>query len=139
MRNDPPKKKQWWQESGTMKEKLAKHGTTKSGPQRKSNSSGLGDILEVPQKQATKMVTGRYETPGQALERKGVVKNKTALDVVDFVLDPINAIPLLKGAKGMKAGSRKALSKTAKAVNRAVKSVKTADNVSDVKNSRTVK
>lgn len=139
MRKDPPKKKQWWQESGTMKEKLARHGTTKNGPQRKSNASGVGDMLEVPQKQATKMVTGRYETPGQALERKGIIKNKTALDAIDFVSDPINAIPLIKGAKAMKVGTRKALSKTAKAVNKVTKTVKTTDNISDIKNSRTAK
>ena len=67
----------------------------------KSNSSPLGDMLDVPQKLITKQFTGKYEGPGDALERKGMV-GSTGRNVVNFVADPINAIPLAKLGKGMK-------------------------------------
>lgn len=140
---NPPKKKQWYEGSGSMQSKLMKN-SQKGMPLRKSNASGIGDALEVPQRQATKMITGKYETPGQALQRKGVVKNKTALDVVDFVADPINALPIVKGAKyayktlkGTVSGT-KALSRGQKIYNKSTKALKAVDNIYDVKGSRTI-
>ena len=94
----------------------------------KSNSDGIGEILNVPQKLMTKQITGKYEGPGDALERKGMV-GPTGRNVVNFIADPINLIPLAAVGKGMK------LSKAdAKAIkyNKAVKKVKTASNATQI-------
>lgn len=131
----PAKVQKWYEKPGSMASKLQKYGTPNK-PATKSNSDAVGDMLEAPQKQMTKMVTGKYETPGQALDRKGIVKNKLANDVIDFVVDPINAIGFIKGAQAAKAGTRVPLSKTAKAINRTVRTTKSADTYYDVKTSR---
>ena len=91
----------------------------------KSNSDGLMDMLNVPQKLMTKQFTGKYEGPGDALERKGMV-GSTGRNVVNFMADPINAIPLAKLGKGMKMS--KADAKAIK-YNSKVKKIKTASNV----------
>lgn len=98
----------------------------------KSNSDGLMDFLNVPQKLMTKQVTGKYEGPGDALERKGMV-GATGRDVVNFVADPINAIPLAKLGKGMKMS--KADAKAIK-YNKSVKKVKTASNATQIAESK---
>jgi hypothetical protein len=98
----------------------------------KSNSDGLMDFLNVPQKLMTKQVTGKYEGPGDALERKGIV-GATGRDVVNFVADPINAIPLAKLGKGMKMS--KADAKAIK-YNKSVKKVKTASNATQIAESK---
>lgn len=119
---DPPKKKY------TTKAPKPKATIIDMRKGVKSNSDGLGEFLNVPQKLITKQITGKYEGPGDALERKGVVKG-TGRDVVNFVADPTNFIPLAKLGKGMK------MSKTdAKAIkyNKAVKKVKTASNASQI-------
>jgi len=74
----------------------------------KSNSSPIGDMLDVPQKLITKQFTGKYEGPGDALERKGLV-GPTGRNVTNFVADPINAIPLAKLGKGMKLSKAQAV------------------------------
>ena len=128
----PPKKKlQWYQQPGTMEEKLRKYGTT-GMPLHKSNSEGLSELLNVPQKLVTQAVTGKYQTPGEALEKAGVLQNKTDLDVIDFVTDPLNYIPLFK------AGKLATLSKPQQLFNSTTSFIKNADNLSDVINSRTI-
>lgn len=135
----PPKKKlQWYQQPGTMEEKLRKYGTT-GMPLTKSNSEGLSEILSVPQKLSTQVITGKYETPGQALERAGIMTDKTDLDIVDYVTDPLNYIPLFKLAKtGPYEKALPALGKNKSTFNSVIKGIQKVDNVSDVVNSRTI-
>lgn len=136
---DPPKKKlQWYQQPGTMEEKLRKYGTT-GVPLTKSNSEGLSEILSVPQKLSTQVITGKYETPGQALERAGIMTDKTNLDIVDYVTDPLNYIPLFKLAKtGPYAKALPPLGKNKSMFNSVIQGIQKVDNVSDVVNSRTI-
>lgn len=136
---DPPKKKlQWYQQPGTMEEKLRKYGNTGS-PLIKSNSEGLSELLSVPQKLSTQVITGKYETPGQALERAGIMTDKTDLDVVDYVTDPLNYIPLFKLAKtGPYEKALPPLGKNKSMFNNIVQGIQKVDNASDVVNSRTI-
>lgn len=136
---DPPKRKlQWYEQPGTIEEKLRKNSNTQM-PSTKSNSEGLSELLSVPQKLLTQVITGKYETPGQALERTGTVTNKTNLDVVDYVTDPLNYIPLFKLAKtGPYEKALAPLGKNKSMFNNFIQGVQKVDNVSDVVNSRTL-
>ena len=63
----------------------------------------LSDVLSFPQKAITKLFTGEYQTPSEAMG----IKNKVGAFATDVLLDPVN---LLLGA-----GSAKAASKVSKA------------------------
>jgi len=46
------------------------------------------DLFSVPQKAATKLVTGKYQTPSQAMG----IKNKAGAIATDILLDPVNLV-----------------------------------------------
>lgn len=94
----------------------------------RTGDTGMGELLNVPQKQMMKSITGRYEGPGDALERKKKV-TPMGRDVVNFVADPINAIPMMAVGKAMKL--TKADNRAIK-INKAIKTVKRTSNASQV-------
>lgn len=61
----------------------------------------LSELLSVPQKAATKLITGKYQTPSEAMG----IKNKAGAIATDMILDPVN---LLSGV-GIGKTAKKAL------------------------------
>jgi hypothetical protein len=69
------------------------------------------DLFSVPQKAATKVVTGKYQTPSEAMN----IKNPVGAFVTDMILDPINLIGAGAVGKAAKASTETgALSKAYK-------------------------
>lgn len=60
------------------------------------NVQDFFEMLSVPQKAATKVVTGKYQTPSEAMG----IKNEAGAMVTDILLDPMN---ILSGAGLLKA------------------------------------
>ena len=84
------------------------------GPITPDDVSRFFDLFSIPQKAVTKLVTGKYQTPSEAMN----IKNPVGAFAVDAVLDPANIVggtAAAKIAKGVKA---------AKAVNSVAKKVK---------------
>lgn len=92
-----------------------------------------GEILDLPQKFATKLATGKFEKPSEALSRNYPNQVNTPLKkaAADIVLDPLNALSLLKvGQIGLKG--ERILSTTDKAIKGAIKGSSVYDNVGEV-------
>lgn len=64
--------------------------------QAMSTLSTLGEVFSAPQKSATKLITGKYQAPSEALG----ITNPYGQFATDMVLDPLNIgiAPLSKGA-----------------------------------------
>lgn len=59
------------------------------------NVSNFLDLLSIPQKALTKLISGKYQTPSEAMG----IKNKAGAIATDIILDPVNLI----GAGAVKA------------------------------------
>jgi hypothetical protein len=70
--------------------------------------SNFFDLFSVPQKALTKLITGKYQTPSEAMG----IKNKAGAFAVDAFLDPMNILG--GGAIAKSAMARKAASQMAK-------------------------
>jgi hypothetical protein len=102
-----------------------------------TGETGMGEMFNVPQNLVTKSITGRYEGPGDALYRKGHV-TETGRGAVNFVADPLNALPFAKMGKFSKLSDKSVIRKTAyNKVNRAVQRTSNFENVKqEVKSSK---
>lgn len=61
-------------------------------------------LLDVPQMAATKLVTGKYQKPSEALVENNYLdkNNKWGQIAADIILDPLNLIPMAKTGVGLK-------------------------------------
>ena len=57
------------------------------------------DMFSVPQKAVTKMVTGKYQTPSEAMN----IKNPVGAFATDMILDPVNLLGIGAATKAPKA------------------------------------
>jgi len=91
------------------------------GPITPDDVSRFFDLFSIPQKAVTKLVTGKYQTPSEAMN----IKNPVGAFAVDAILDPTNLVGGAAASKiGKVAKSATKASKVAKpAVSSAVKNV----------------
>lgn len=94
----------WHQQGGTLmsgnlpkksREQIVQDGYTSTYGKNPTIVDPLDDILSAPQRGATKLFTGTYQNPSEAL---GLTNKYTAAGA-DLVLDPLNALFFLKGRK----------------------------------------
>lgn len=90
-------------------------------PQKKATSFAKGkkivdpfeQVLDAPQKSAMYLMGKGYKKPSEAMN----IKNKYAATAVDTVLDPVNALFFLKGAKLGKAAKEAAKPRITEGIN----------------------
>ena len=81
--------------AGGAKPYKAQVGGAFLGPITPQNVSDFFELFSVPQKALTKLITGKYQTPSEAMG----IKNKAGAIATDMVLDPVNLV----GAGAVKA------------------------------------
>ena len=65
-------------------------------------AENLSEVLSAPQKAATQLVTGKYQTPSEAMG----IQNAAGAFLTDVVLDPLGLMGLGAGAKAAKASTK---------------------------------
>ena len=65
-------------------------------------AENLSEVLSAPQKAATQLVTGKYQTPSEAMG----IQNGAGAFLTDVVLDPLGLLGIGAGAKAAKASTK---------------------------------
>ncbi len=65
-------------------------------------AENLSEVLSAPQKAATQLVTGKYQTPSEAMG----IQNAAGAFLTDVVLDPLGLLGIGAGAKAAKASTK---------------------------------
>jgi len=60
-------------------------------------AENVGEVLSAPQKALTKLISGKYQKPSEAMG----IQNKAGAFVTDLILDPVNILAGAKMAKGV--------------------------------------
>lgn len=60
-------------------------------------AENVGEVLSAPQKALTKLISGKYQKPSEAMD----IQNKAGAFVTDLILDPVNILAGAKMAKGV--------------------------------------